>query len=380
MKPRAPKKILAIKIRALGDTVLMTAPVAELRRAFPDAEIHVAADSRWAPILENHPAIDRIWKFERHRERFARTKAAAHLAFRLREQHFDCVINFHASPSSAMISRATGSPLRSIHFHGHLDKNKFSTVDIPGKGSLKPIIERDMDAVRALGIEIPAGKLPQLVLDSSEVYQAAARTQRDLLLPDPILGISLGASRPTKSWRVVHFAHLAVEWCLKESGSVFATAGPDESRIVRLFNDAVDAELARMIPDSTTRTSVRNRITADHSLSVRQLAALFSRFAVLAGNDSGPKHIAVAVNTPTVTLFGPEDPFEWHPYEKKKHPFFFVDKLDCRRDALPGMPPWCGVLECTEDHKCMNLIGVEQVLTECRRVARRSPGVKLEPE
>ncbi|OFZ53688.1 MAG: hypothetical protein A2428_17355 [Bdellovibrionales bacterium RIFOXYC1_FULL_54_43] len=374
MKPRAPKKILAIKIRALGDTVLMTAPVAELRRAFPDAAIHVAADSRWAPVLENHPAIDRIWKYERHHERLARAKAAAHLALRLREQRFDCVINFHASPSSAMISRATGAPLRSIHFHGHLDKNRFSTLDIPGKGSVKPVIERDMDAVRALGVEIPPGRLPQLVLDPSEVYQAAARTQRDLLLPDPILGISLGASRPMKSWSVVRFARLAVEWCLKESGSVFATAGPDENHIVRLFSDAVDAELARIVPDGTTRISVRNRITAENSLSVRELAALLNRFAVLAGNDSGPKHVAVAVNTPTVTLFGPEDPFEWHPYARETNPFFFIDGLDCRRDALPGMPPWCGVIECSEDHKCMNLIGVEQVLTECRRVARRTPG------
>ena len=90
------------------------------------------------------------------------------MGLKLRQERFDCVVNFHASPSTAMISFASGAKTRSIHFHGHNDKNRYSTVAIPGKGTLKPIIERDMDAVRALGLVVPEGRSPNRILGPSE--------------------------------------------------------------------------------------------------------------------------------------------------------------------------------------------------------------------
>src|SRR5688572_20688992 len=111
------RKILAIKLRALGDTVLMTAPLGELRRRFPDAEIHALVMTAWAPILEGHPAVDKVWTYDRRSEMSARAKAVARLAIEMRKQRFDCVVNFHASPSSATIAFASGAATRSIHFH-----------------------------------------------------------------------------------------------------------------------------------------------------------------------------------------------------------------------------------------------------------------------
>ena len=367
-----PRKILAIKLRALGDTVLMTAPLTELRKAYPNAELHVAVEKRWAPILENFPGIDRIWTYERHADKTARARAAARMAIRMREEGFDCVVNFHASPSSAMISRATGARVRSIHFHGHKDKNLYSTVTVPGKGVLKPAIERDMDAIRALGIDVPEGQLPVIHLKQSEVFQAVARMQRDLTLPEPVMGMSLAASRPSKSWPIERFAELAIAWCRKEKGSVFAIAGPDEGAILQKFVSHVDAVLEQVIENPQERRAIRTRIQIENSLNIRQLAALLSRFAVFVGNDSGPKHMAIAVNTPTVTLFGPEDPYEWHPYNREQHPYFFINEMECRKDAEPGMRPWCGVAECTDSaHKCMTKISVDSVLAESQRVAKR---------
>jgi len=99
---------------------------------------------------------------------------------------------------------------------------------------------------------------------------------------------------------------------------------------------------------------------------------MLSQLAVFAGNDSGPRHLAVAVGTPTVTLFGPEHPFEWHPYPEDRHPRFFVDNLPCRRDAMPGMPAWCGLHDCVaEAHKCMTMIEAGPVFEAIRRVARK---------
>jgi heptosyltransferase-2 len=274
-----------------------------------------------------------------------------------------------------MISFATGARVRSIHFHGHNDRNRYSTVTVPGKGILKPIIERDMDAVRALGIHAPAGRLPHIYLQDSEKNDAKDSLSRlglsSPLQPSRLMMIGLGASRPTKRWPVDRFASLAVEWAVKKQGSALAVAGPDEMAEAQAFLKAVDDHLMLAVPDTAQRAIVRARITADHRLPLRKLAALISQASVFVGNDSGPRHIAVALETPSVTLFGPEHPFEWHPYPTERHPYLFIDGLACRRDALPGYPAWCGIEPCeVEQHQCMRLIGVDQVFAECERVSK----------
>jgi ADP-heptose:LPS heptosyltransferase len=372
-----PKKVLVMKLRALGDTVLLTAPLAELRRAWPRAEIHVAVTSTWAPLLEHHPAIDKIWRYDRFEDRAARAKAVMRLAFKLRREHFDCVVNLHASPSSATISFATGAPRRSIHFHGHKDRNRHSTVTIADKGIVKPIIERDMDAVRALDISVPTGRLPRLYVLEQE--RKNARERLLIASPRPLLMIGLGASRPAKAWPLERFAELAVDWAMSpEAGSSLAIAGPAEESLVTGFLKSVDTLLETRVADRSLRASIRARIHGKHTLSLRELAATLTWAAVFVGNDSGPKHIAVAVGCPTVTIFGPEHPLEWHPYPVDQHPYLFVDQLACRpthpNGSMPAPPPWCGVHDCLvtspEQHRCMRMITVEQIMAECRRVTR----------
>src|SRR4051812_11587404 len=158
-RPVRPRKVLVIKLRALGDTVLMTAPLLELQSTYKDAEFQVAVLAPWGGVFDHFPGISKIWTYERHREPTSRAKALTRLALKLRRERFDLVVNLHASPSSATLCFAMGAKHRAIHFHGHKDRNRYSTVRIPGKGTLKPIIERDMDTVRALGIQIPEGKL-----------------------------------------------------------------------------------------------------------------------------------------------------------------------------------------------------------------------------
>lgn len=354
----APRKILAIKIRSLGDTLLMTAPLIELHRNYPHAEIHIVATQAWAPLLENVPGVKKIWSYERHPDAPSRAKAVAALAIKLRKEGFECAINFHASPSSATLAFASGAKIRSVHFHGHKDKNRFSTVEVPGKGVLKPIIERDMDAVRAIGIQIPQGKLPEIFLTPREKQEAFEDIMREGLT-SPLLTLGIGSSRETKCWPLERFAQIANEWCRKTKGSVLALGDQNESQLCENF-------ISQISPENKTRVSTKL------GLPLRKLAALLHQSALLLGNDSGPRHIAVAVKTPTVSLFGPEDPFEWHPYPTDLHPYFFVQGLPCRKDADPGMPPWCGLHTCTiEQHACMKKIEVAEVLKECLKVAKK---------
>ncbi|OFZ79724.1 MAG: hypothetical protein A2583_01450 [Bdellovibrionales bacterium RIFOXYD1_FULL_53_11] len=368
------RKILAIKVRSLGDTVLVTAPLAELRRAYPDAAIHVVAEEKWAPILEAHPAIDKLWPYSRPRNWVGRITRSAYLAgffFKLWRQKFDCVVNFHASTSTALFSRATGARVRAVHFHGHKDENRYSTVIIPDKGRIKPIIERDMDVVRALGINVPEGKTPEVHVTPGEIQEAreqlAARAMRQ-----PLLALGIGASRPTKSWPTGCFARLAIGWVRRTGGAALALGGADDDAAGRAFLRSVNDELVASGGTGDAIENVRQSIGVETGFTLRELAGFLSICSVYAGNDSGCKHVAAAVGAPTCTVFGPEHPYEWHPYSKDRHPFFFVEGLMCRKSGEPGMPKWCGAERCVSgNHGCMNSIKVEDVLGECVRIGRK---------
>ena len=365
-----PSKILVIKLRALGDTLLATAPLLELQKAYPSSQIQLLIPKAWASLFEGFTGIQKVWTYERKSSPTARARSLARLAYHLRQEKFDAVINLHASPSSSLLAFATGARIRSIHFHGHNHRNRYSTVKIPDKGILKPIIERDMDALRALGLHIPAGRLPHLPVPMNEIQEAMDFITRIGLSP-PTLGISLGASRPTKIWPIEKFAQLSLAWTQKTQGSVLVFSGPSEAHLQKNYLDALDRLLRENVIPPSERSEIRKRIMTIHDLPLRKLAALLSQVSVFAGNDSGPRHLAVAVGTPTVTIFGPEHPFEWHPYPQDRHPYLFQESLPCRKDADPGMPPWCGLHECTTfKHQCMQLIEVDSVLTECLRVAR----------
>lgn len=357
----APRKIIAIKLRALGDTILMTAPLLELRKAYPNAEIHVVVTEAWAPLLENHPAVDRVFTYVRHPGAASRAKAIARLAIELRKQKYDCVLNFHASPSSSTLAAAVGAKVRSIHFHGHKDKNRYSTVTIPGKGTLKPVIERDMDTIRALGANVAEGALPKVFLDAQESAKATQRLEQ-MGLSGPILALGIGASRETKVWPLERFAEIAIRWCDQLQGSVLVLHSRDEEGLSRRFFDALDRKLVEWYSDPAARKAVRARVLAEVQLPLRLLASMLKASTLYLGNDSGPKHLAVAVGTPTITLFGPEDPFEWHPYPRESHPIHYIDGLPCRNDQLPGFRPWCGLHVCVkEEHRCMRGIQVDEV-------------------
>jgi len=369
----APRKILAIKLRALGDTILMTAPLLELRRAYPDAEIHVVVTDTWAPLLENHSAVDRIIPYQRHQGAASRAKAIARMALDLRKQKYDCVVNFHASPSSSALAYAVGAKVRAIHFHGHRDKNRYSTTNVVGKGVLKPVIERDMDTVRSLGLTIPEGRMPEVTLDGSEISRARTRIGQ-MGLYGPILGLGIGASRNTKIWPLDRFAAIAIRWCDQYRGSVIVYHARGEEAVSRRFFDAVDRKLVEWYADPDARKAVRARVLAEVQLPLRLLAAMLKNSQLYLGNDSGPKHLAVAVGIPTITLFGPEDPFEWHPYPQDRHPLHFIEGLKCRNDQEPGFRPWCALHECVvEEHRCMKFITEDEVFRTIERMASGMP-------
>ncbi len=352
-----PKRILVTKFRAMGDTILLTAALKELQRNFPNAQIHAAVTDPWIWLLEGFPGVTKLIPVTWHNDRAARTKAATRLAFQLRKESYDLVCAFHSSPAAAMVALSTGAKVRAVHFHSFKAKNLYSTVSIPGKGVMKPVVQRDLDTIRGLGIEVRDEVMPELFLKQSE-KELAEEEFRAWGLSRPVLGIALGASRATKIWPIHRFAEVAQKWVAETKGSVLVISGPGEEKLNEEFFHAVP-----------NLPGLREQIQIMPSCNVRLLAARISRLNVLLGNDSGPRHLAAALGVPTVTLFGPEHPLEWHPYAQDRHPRLFVEGLACRNQEEPGSPPWCGLQECiVQAHQCMTRITATQVFDEVARV------------
>ena len=352
-----PKRILVTKFRAMGDTILLTAALKELHRNFPNAQIHVAVPDPWIWLLEGFPGVTKLLPITWHHDRAARTKAATRLAFQLRKESYDIVCGFHSSPAAAMVALSTGAKVRAIHFHSFKAKNMYSTVEIPGKGTMKPVVQRDLDTIRGLGIQVDETVLPEIFLKPEE--KSLAREEfKAWGMNRPVLGMALGASRATKIWPLHRFAEVAQKWVKEKSGSVLVIAGPGEEKLTE--------EFFKSIPNST---ELRTAIQVMPSCNVRVLASRISQLNALVGNDSGPRHLATALGVPTVTLFGPEHPLERHPYPQDRHPRLFIEPLACRKNDEPGSPPWCGLQECiVEAHQCMTRIGVDQVVETVSRV------------
>lgn len=365
MIERTPRKILAIKIRPLAETLIFTAALRELARLLPATEIHVVANQRWASLLADLPFIHRVWPIERHARKVSRARAIARLGLQLRARKFDWALGFHGSPSVATLAFAAGARQRAIHFHGHRDPTGFANVPIPRRMHTTNAFQKDLDVLRAFGLAVGnVDPTPMIALQEEERAQAESYLS-GLGINGPRLGLAIGANRPSKIWPVENYVELARRWCDATGGSVvtITKSGDEEVR------DAFATRAKGIVP--------RLQIAHDdvNDADPRRMAALISRLNLLAGNDTGPRHLAVAAGIPSLTFFGPEEPFDWHPYDRRRHPAFFIPKLACRNDGRAGEPAWCGITHCTvENHRCMKGLRVDEALAQCLELERVSNG------
>lgn len=344
---RVVKKYLVTKLRAMGDAVLSTATFNELKRLEPESEIHILVPKVWAPLFEAHPSVDRVWVWENPKGFWKRWMTWLQTLLALRRENFDVTLALHANGTSAWIARLCGASLRVVHNHNFFKPDRFTQRAIPQKNELKPFVERDLKALQALGLKVNVMAQTSLRVKDSEKAWAREFLFQKLGMKRPLLVVCLGASRPTKIWPMENFAEVIQDWILSRKGSVVALCSPQETAMAQSLLEKVSLDPFRVL---------------DH-LNIREMMAVLEQGDVILGNDSGPRHVAAALGRSTLTLYGPQDPYECHPYDVKKHPYLFVQGLACRSNSDPsGKYFWCGLHEChVEQHKCMKQISIAQV-------------------
>lgn len=339
-------RILVTRMKYIGDVILTTPLLRALRERFPDAHIAYLGDKDAVSLLENHPSLDEIIPFDFSRPTLFEQPRVMALLLRKR---FDVVIDLFSNPRSALLSYATGARMRiGKEASG---RGRLYTHRIRDDGREKTAVDFHYQYLAPLGIA-PSFRKTEIALTEPEVRESRNYLKwQDLDLARPIVGLHPGATWPAKHWPWERFADLVDLMTAKLGAQVVLTQGPGGGAIAERISSRAVA-----------------KVTLLPVMPLRQLAAIISQMSAYVANDNGTMHIAVAVGTKTVGIFGPGEENIWFPYVP---PYYdrSAGHVALRKD-VPCHP--CHLDVCNREGEgfmeCMTLLGVKEVFREVERM------------
>jgi heptosyltransferase III len=338
------KRVLVVKLRHHGDVLLATPVFGVLKTRTPDAEIDALIYDDTRDMLEGHPAIAQVHTIGRAWRSLGVVSRLRHelaLWRRLRARHYDLIIHLTDAPRGAWLGRSLGAtwavaPARP----GRWWKESFSHQFPVLRDGRRHTVEMHLDALRRIGLQ-PGINQRRLLIEPG----AAAHEHVDALLaannlaPMGFIHLHPASRWRFKCWPAALNATL-IDALVGAGHRVVLTGAPAEDE--RAF-----------IADILGRTQSRV-VNLTGQLSLKQLAALAARARIFVGVDSAPMHIAAAVNTPVVALFGPSGDREWGPWNVP-HRVVSSSRHPCRPCGFDG----CGGGKVSE---CLTSIPAAQVL------------------
>lgn len=292
--PPDPKRILVVKPGAIGDVLMTTPLLRALRRQYPKSRVTYLVGGWSAPVLEHNPNVDRLWVVPD--EIFfgpLNLLAILRLLGRLRAEQFDLAVIPDRRWTAGVFAWLAG-----CRFRVGSDRRGeafASNLRVP-YGPVRHEIEYNLDLLRALAPAAPTETSLELVLTRAE-RRAASSWASEHAVGRPRIGLLPGgAQNPglatyVKRWPMPHWISLA-----RTVRAQFPRAS------VVLFGGAGDAEA------NTTVSSAVPGLVEATGLTLRASAALLGEMDAFVSIDSGPMHLAAAVGTPVVALFGPVHP------------------------------------------------------------------------
>jgi heptosyltransferase-3 len=349
--PQAVRRVLVIKLRHHGD-VLLTSPVlSALKASLPHATIDALVYADTAPMLALHPALNTLFTIDRAWKKSGvlhQARAEWALFSALRACRHDLVVHLTDHPRGAWLARLlkprwSVAPTRAGSRWG-----KSFTHLYPGALRGRHTVEANLDALRRLGLTPPAVRRLTLTPGPAADARIAALRAEHGFAESPFLVLHPSSRWFFKCWPVSRNAEL-----------LHTLAGRGHTLVITAAPDAKEREMVRAILDEA-KVPV---IDLSGMLSLKELAALISQARLFIGVDSAPMHIAAAMGTPCVALFGPSGEAEWAPFGVA-HEVISSDQHPCRPCGRDG----CGGGKVSE---CLTTLPVARVLAAVDRLLER---------
>jgi lipopolysaccharide heptosyltransferase I len=366
LRSRQFSKILLIKLSAVGDVVHTIPVLNKLRRRFPRAQLDWLVTPAIGELLRHHPAITSVIDFVREVRiapfglgGLSNLAQYARLAAKLRAAQYDLVVDMHGQFRTAVLALASGAPVRigfdrprgqvwkesARQFPAQTRKHAWQgaregswlayTHAIPVPTLERHAVERYLDVGSLLGLdERPADFCFPIPQQARE--RAAGLLHLHGIAQGRLIVMAPGTVWETKQWRREGFAEVARHFL--QRGFAVALIGSARER-------AVCGEVAALAPGV---------VNLGGATTLSEVAALIRHATICLTNDSGPMHLAVALDRPVVSIFGPTDPIWIGPYRREGAVL---------QAELPCSPCYLRQLSrCSHDHACMKGISASAVI------------------
>lgn len=340
--------ILIVKTSAIGDVIHTLPSLWSLRSSFPAGRITWLVEESAADLLLGHPALDRVliarrktWLNDFRAGRWFRAFSGfIRFVKELRDTRYDLIIDFQGLLKSAAwvllakgVRKAGFGPGMEHAEHSYLALNE----RVPAVEMDQHAIDRSLQLLKSLGISPADLRFTVPVTARQESEAVSLLRGGGVQEHDRLVAVNPMARWPTKLWEPQSFAALA-DRLEAEGIRVVFTGGPSDRM-------ALD-EIERLMTGPMRRLDGRTSLTV--------LAALYRRAQVVVTTDSGPMHLAAAVGTPVVALFGPTAPWRTGPYG----PNHIVIRADL--SCSPCFKKQC-LTTLYEERACMKRLTVDQV-------------------
>jgi len=316
------RAILIVRLGALGDIVHTLPLAAALRARFHDARIDWVVDERYQELLELVPVIDR---------RIVLRTRSASLGSRLMElrrilghESYDIAVDVQGLLKSAVVARLSGASriagFTSPYLRERVARVFYTETHDPGQTA--HVIEKNLIFAKALGADVSRIRCPLTVPDSSVL--AALRKRRAVTGGSSFVLLNPGAAWPNKRWPPDRFGKVAA-WLRRELGmSSIVTWGPGDEMIAAKVVDG-SAGAAELAPTT----------------SIADLVAIAKEAALMVSGDTGPIHLAAAVGTPVVGIYGPTHPDRNGPWSADDVTVSRFTACGCHHKRRCLVARWC---------------------------------------
>jgi lipopolysaccharide heptosyltransferase I len=343
-----PSRFLIVRLGALGDIVHTIPVAAALRRAFPTARIDWLVGARHRAILDLVPVIDRRLVIDDGTDAGGGTSFFASIR-ELRQTRYDVVLDLQGLLKSAVLARSSGAPrvigFSSRYLRERLARLFYTEVHDPGGEGMydtretRHVMDINLGLLQPLGVTVGEPEFPLERVDSDAAEEMRDQARGPYVLLNP------GAAWPNKQWPAARFGALAAALHHRHGVMSIVSWAPGEESLARAV--VADASGAALLAPPT---------------SIADLVALASRATVVVAGDTGPTHVAAALGTPVVGLYGPTRPSRNGPLS--------AGSITISRDAICR----CHHLRrCTQARMCLLDIEVDEVLAAVEPLLGRGP-------
>ena len=336
------KKILIIKLRGLGDVVLATPVIKNIKKFMPGVSISMLTFNFCKPVLENNPHLESLYGLSGEADK----GELSQLVSQLSRKNFDLILNLHARNFSSKLGYKIKARWRINR--GYLIREKYSDVMVdhaPDKSS----IEQDLDCLRAIGLD-PKDKNPEIFITSKENEWAESfMAEQKIDSSRKLIIIHTSSYKDwNNNWGLERFVILSRQLIHDHGHQVLSCFPEKEQSAAKLFLNQVKMASVYVGP-------------------LRESMALISKADLMIDNTSGQSHISSALNIPTLVLTGPGD------YKKvyydtdihKEEGLIFYKDVPCRDFFMS---------QCLPPDPCQNQVcldhSVEDVLKKSLEVLR----------